>query len=129
MSHLITSIPGSSNYFAGGIVAYSNAIKINQLGVDEKIIQNKGAVSEECAVAMAIGANKLFGTDYSIAVTGIAGPSGGTPEKPVGLVWMACCDRSGKVKTFKQQFDRGRIPNIQFSAVNALNLLRITFLT
>ncbi len=84
----ITSIPGSSKYFMGSVVAYSNEVKKNQLGVSEEILNTVGAVSEQTVKQMALGAKQLFGTDYAISTSGIAGPDGGTEEKPVGTVWI-----------------------------------------
>lgn len=89
IAHKITSIAGSSAYFKGSVVAYSNEIKTRILGVDEDLISTYGAVSREVVEAMAIGAKKLMKTDYAIATSGIAGPDGGTAEKPVGTVWIA----------------------------------------
>lgn len=85
---LLTSVPGSSKYFLGGIVAYANGVKIEQLGVDPKILDEHGAVSEECALAMAEGCRKRFQSDYALSITGIAGPDGGTEEKPVGTTFI-----------------------------------------
>lgn len=85
----ITDVPGSSEYFKGGVVAYSNEAKASLLGVPIALIENHGAVSEPVARAMAEGARKKFGSDIAVATTGISGPGGGTPEKPVGLVWIA----------------------------------------
>jgi nicotinamide-nucleotide amidase len=93
----ITDVPGSSEYFVAGIVAYANAAKIRFLGVEERIIREHGAVSEECARSMAEGARARTGTDFALAVTGIAGPGGGTAEKPVGLAFLAVADSSGTV--------------------------------
>ena len=84
----ITNIPGSSRYFLGGIIAYSNEAKINILGVKRETIERYGAVSEECAKEMAIGVSGLFHADVGISTTGIAGPGGGTEEKPIGLVYI-----------------------------------------
>ncbi len=89
----LTDIPGSSTYFMGGIVAYNNTIKIEHLGVDKELIDNKGAVSQEVAVAMARGICKLFKTDLGLAVTGIAGPGGGSREKPVGTVYFSISEK------------------------------------
>ncbi len=89
LSHLITSVPGSSDYFIGSVVSYSNEIKKNELGVTENDLKNFGAVSKEVVEAMANGIRKKFKTDYSIATSGIAGPTGGTEEKPVGTIWIA----------------------------------------
>lgn len=102
IGHLLTEVPGSSQAFLGGVVAYHNRAKVAILGVDEGVLQREGAVSEAVARAMAEGVRRLFGTDPSglsppgrslaLAVTGIAGPTGGTPEKPVGLTYMALTD-------------------------------------
>lgn len=93
----LTSVPGSSRSFVGGIVAYDNAVKIAQLGVADDLLRAQGAVSEAVAVAMAKGVRKALGCDIGIATTGIAGPDGGTPEKPVGLVWCAVDGPDGAV--------------------------------
>lgn len=85
----LTAIPGSSAYYLGSIIAYSNALKIKALGVSKQTLERYGAVSEEVVKEMAAGAIELTGSDYSLAVTGIAGPEGGTAEKPVGTVWCA----------------------------------------
>lgn len=104
---LLTSRPGSSKWFKGGVIAYSNDMKTDVLDVPVEILEENGAVSEEVAVAMARGVRKLTGADYSISVTGIAGPAGGSGEKPVGTVWMAILgDRS--VMTEKAIFPGGR---------------------
>jgi len=89
IAHLITSISGSSDYFVGGVVAYSDEVKENILGVKTETLKKHGAVSEQTVTEMAIGALTKFKTDYAIAVTGIAGPTGGTADKPVGTVWIA----------------------------------------
>lgn len=88
MASLITRIPGSSEYFIGGAVTYANEAKIELLSVPERFLRLFGAVSREVALSMAEGARKHFGTDFALSVTGIAGPSGGSPEKPVGTVWI-----------------------------------------
>ena len=93
----ITDVPGASDYFVGAIVAYSNEIKEGLLGVSKEILQADGAVSERCAAAMAEGVRAALGADYSVATTGIAGPGGGTDEKPVGLVYVAVADERGTV--------------------------------
>ena len=85
----ITSVPGSSEYFAGGVIAYSNRIKERILNVSAETLANFGAVSEQCAREMVVGVRELFGTELGIAITGIAGPSGGTADKPVGTVYIA----------------------------------------
>lgn len=97
----ITSVPGASAAFLGGVVAYDNAVKVEQLGVDPELVRQFGAVSEEVAVAMAAGARARLGADLALAVTGIAGPDGGTPEKPVGLVFLALDDARGTSRAWK----------------------------
>lgn len=118
----ITAVPGSSDYFAGSIVAYSNQIKIEQLFVNKQTLDNYGAVSEQTVVEMLNGALKALHTDYAIATTGIAGPGGGTVEKPVGTVWIAVGTKE-KCITFKQESNRGREANIERTINNALVML------
>lgn len=118
----LTSISGSSEYFKGGIVAYSNDMKIKFLDVSNEIIDNFGAVSEETVKAMAKGAMLNIGTDCAIATSGIAGPNGGTENKPVGTVWIAVAYKD-EVRTLKQEIDRGRLMNIERAVNNAFLLL------
>jgi nicotinamide-nucleotide amidase len=122
VSHLITSIPGSSDYFTGGLVAYQNEVKIKELGVSRKTLEKFGAVSEETVREMSMGCREKFNSDYGISTSGIAGPSGGTPEKPVGTVWMAVTDPSGTI-TRKFSIAKDRINNIKYSSTAALILL------
>lgn len=124
IAHLITAIPGSSKYYLGSVVSYDNSIKTNLLHVNASTLASAGAVSEETVTEMALNAVKLMNTSYSIAVSGIMGPSGGTTEKPVGLVWIAAANNKGQVakKSFNFRFDRQR--NIEMTATNALNFLR-----
>ncbi len=103
IGHAITEVPGSSEYFLGGIVAYENNIKIGVLGVDRKIIETHGAVSEPVVTAMAEGVRQAMGADVGLATSGIAGPGGGTPEKPVGLVHMAV-SLPGRTEHFSRKF-------------------------
>lgn len=91
----LTSVPGASEVFRGGVIAYDNAVKTEDLGVPPVVLAEHGAVSEAAALAMAIGARSHFGAEMAISVTGIAGPTGGTPEKPIGTVWLALADQSG----------------------------------
>ena len=124
VSHLITSIPGSSLYYKGSIVSYANEVKQNLLYVDAGVLEQHGAVSRQVVEAMAAGARKQLKTDYSLAVSGIAGPDGGTPEKPVGTVWIALADKDGIIsQLFHFGEHRGR--NIRRSALAALNMLRL----
>jgi nicotinamide-nucleotide amidase len=119
----IVSIPGSSEYFKGSVVAYSNAIKTEMLGVMEQTLSGHGAVSQPVVKEMAEGVLKLYQTDYSVAVSGIAGPSGGTKEKPVGLTWIAVASHE---KTIAKSYFFGnkRDVNIQKATNTALNMLR-----
>lgn len=105
---LITDNPGSSEYFLGGVVSYSNKAKMNLLGVKDSTLEKHGAVSEETVKEMVVGVQKLIGSDYAIAVSGIAGPGGGTAEKPVGLVYIGTLGRSGLIIT-KNNFSGARI--------------------
>lgn len=123
IAQLITSIPGSSQYFKGSVVAYANDIKTALLDVPAELIERYGAVSKEVAESMAIGVKSRLNTHYSISTTGIAGPDGGTEDKPVGTVWIAISAPDG---TFSKKFTFGkeRDINIQRSAMAALNMLR-----
>lgn len=123
ISHLVTSVPGSSVYYMGSTITYSYQSKTDLLGVPAELIQTKGAVSEEVALWMAKGVKEKFNVDYAIATTGVAGPSGGTPDKPVGTVWIAIGTPKG-VTAQKFQFGGDRQRNIQMTGMNALNLLR-----
>lgn len=122
ISHLITQQAGSSKVFKGGAVSYSNELKKSMLGVSEDTLNEFGAVSEETVKEMAVGAIMNYHSDYSISVSGIAGPDGGSPDKPVGTVWIAVSGK-GKTVTKKFQFGNKRIQNIERSAINALSLL------
>lgn len=122
VAHRITAIPGSSAYFLGSIVAYANDAKHHLLGVPNRVLETKGAVSQECARAMAEGARRAFGADVAVATTGIAGPGGATVRKPVGLVYLALAS-SGGVVVEEHRFsgDRGAI--VAAAAEAALRLL------
>jgi nicotinamide-nucleotide amidase len=123
LASLITDISGSSKYFLGGVNVYSNESKINILKIDSDIINTKGAVSEEVAVQMALNSRKLFGSDYSLSVTGIAGPEGGSREKPVGLVYIGfACNEKQYARKFL--FGNRRDNNKLRSAKMALEILR-----
>ena len=123
VSHKLTNVPGSSNYFNRGVVAYSNRAKIEILGVPEKTIKTHGAVSPDTALAMAEGVKHISETDIGLSTTGIAGPGGGTPAKPVGLVYIGYVDN--KRSFFEEHhFTRDRWWNKERSAVTALDLVR-----
>jgi nicotinamide-nucleotide amidase len=123
ISHLITSIAGSSDYYVGSVITYSYEIKTLELNINADLLNTKGAVSQEVVEQMASEVRRKFKTDYSIAVSGIAGPSGGTPEKPVGTVWIAIATPQ-RVFSKRFQFANNRLRNIQMTANAALNLLR-----
>lgn len=119
VASMITSVPGSSEYYLGSVVSYANSVKQEVLGVPAEIIKEFGAVSSECVGAMAEGVRKLTGTDFSVATSGIAGPGGGSAEKPVGLVWIGVSSQSG-TQTYKLTFNSDRKRNIERFASSAL---------
>lgn len=123
IAHLVTSVPGSSAYFMGGVVSYSYESKTNMLGVTKETLEKFGAVSEEVVTQMAGGARKEFKTDWAVSASGIAGPDGGMEGKPVGTVWIAVAGPNG-VKAKKFQFGGDRERNIAVTAITALNMLR-----
>jgi nicotinamide-nucleotide amidase len=119
----ITDIAGASSYFVGGILAYSNEVKLRELSVPAEIIGQHGAVSEECALAMAEGCRKRFETDYALSITGIAGPSGGTDDKPVGTTYIGLA--SAHARTAKlARLGNDRTINRLRSVYIALEMLR-----
>lgn len=122
IAHLITSVPGSSDYFKGSVVSYANEVKIKVLGVNSNDLDREGAVSETVVLQMAEGVKKLLGTDYAVSTSGIAGPDGGTPEKPVGTVWIGVAT---PVKTFARKFvfSFTRERNIAKAGAKALELV------
>jgi nicotinamide-nucleotide amidase len=124
LAHLITSVPGSSDYYLGSVIAYSNTVKQELLGVSEQSLIDYGAVSEQVVREMAEGARKRFNTDFAVSTSGVAGPDGGTAEKPVGTVWIAVASKTGTVaKKFMFGEHRGR--NIRRAALAALNMVRV----
>ncbi len=123
LAHKITAVPGASDYFKGSVIAYSNEVKIKQLQVSPATLQQFGAVSKATVEEMVRGALQLFGTDMAIAISGIAGPGGGTPEKPVGLIWLAIGD-SERIVTQRLQLWKDRSKNIEYTAVQGLNMIR-----
>lgn len=124
ISHLITSHPGSSQYYKGGVVAYSNEVKENILGVNSEDIHTYGAVSQQVVEQMAEGARKVLNVDYAIATSGVAGPDGGTEEKPVGTIWVAVAGPKGVVSE-KFELYKVRERNIRVTALKSLNMLRV----
>jgi PncC family amidohydrolase len=122
LGHLLTNLPGSSDFFKGGIVAYSNDVKHTLLKVEDAILEQHGAVSQETALAMVRGARKTLDVELAAAITGIAGPGGGTKDKPVGTVWIAVSLPGGeKTKLFHIQGNRLQVK--QQSAQAALEML------
>jgi nicotinamide-nucleotide amidase len=124
VSSLLTDVPGSSAYFLGTIVPYADRSKETLLGVGEETLERHGAVSEETAREMARGARERFGSDLAAAITGIAGPDGGTPEKPVGTVFFAVVDREGREKASKRFFGGDRAMVRRTSAMFSLEMIR-----
>ena len=122
ISSMITSVPGSSEYFLGAVTSYANSVKQNVLGVPAEIIEKYGAVSSECVAAMAEGVRKLTCSDYSVATSGIAGPGGGSEEKPVGTVWIGVASEHG-TETFRLRFNSDRKRNIERFSSSALHIL------
>ena len=122
IGHTLTNVPGSSAYYVGGVIAYTNALKTKLLQVSPATLDRHGAVSEPTAREMAQGIQALTDADIGIATTGIAGPGGGTPEKPVGLVWVGLAGRDTTVTSFL--FDGGRLENKHAAVQAALQMVR-----
>lgn len=118
----IIAVPGASDYFKGGIICYTNEIKENLLGVPAELIEEKTAVCEEVAIEMVKGAVKTLNTDYAVAVTGIAGPGGGTKDIPVGTIWVACGSAENVITGLLTE-DQGRDVNLMAATTKALQLL------
>ncbi len=125
LSHLITSVPGSSDYFLGSMIPYAYEIKMRQLGVKPETLEKYGAVSEPTISEMASVVRARFNTDIGVATSGIAGPGGATPDKPVGTVWIAYSDKHQTV-TKKLQLSKDRAINIRMASVAVLNLIRLS---
>ena len=121
IAEAIISVPGASKYFKGGIISYVDEIKESLLGVDHQVLEEQTAVCEEVARQMVIGACKALNTDYAISATGVAGPTGGTKEIPVGTIWLAC-GNAEKVVTVKVQEDHGRDINLAIATNRAMSL-------
>ena len=128
ISHIVTSKSGASQYFNGSIVAYQNSIKISLLDVLPETLSSYGAVSKETVVEMLLSVLHTLDSDVGIAVSGIAGPGGVTPEKPIGTVWIAVGNRS-KQHTIKLNLSKHREQNIEYTSYAALNMLRKFLLT
>lgn len=118
----LIAVPGSSNYYEGGVIAYSEGLKKNILGVDAKIIEEQTCVCEEVARQMVIGTINHLGVDIAVATTGTAGPSGGTPEIPVGTIWIAVGTKDD-IRTIKLTEDYGRDTNLAIATNTALQML------
>ena len=118
----ITAIPGSSRFYKGGVIAYANEAKQELLHVSAETLEKHGAVSEETVCEMVNGAMDAFHTGYAIATSGIAGPGGGTPDKPVGTIWIAVGSKE-KVMTAKLDEDNGRELNVHAATKKALSML------
>lgn len=123
ISHLLTKVPGSSSYYHGSLVSYDNRLKTGKLQIDSKVIEQKGAVSKECCYDMTKGGLEFLETDYVIATTGIAGPTGGSDAKPVGTIWIGVGSKD-RIETRKFLFSRNREDNIHIFAITALDQLR-----
>lgn len=124
IAHLVTTVAGSSDYFQGAITPYHNEFKNKILGVENSVLNEYGAVSEETVIQMSENVRVMFNADFGLASSGVAGPSGGTEEKPVGTVWIACAMENRTI-TKKLQLTQDRMLNIQLTAVAVLNLLRL----
>ena len=121
IAEAIIAVPGASKYFKGGIISYVDEIKERLLGVDPQVLEEKTAVCEEVAIAMVRGACKALETDYAIAATGFAGPTGGTKDIPVGTIWLAC-GTPDHVVTKKVEQDFGRDINLAIATNNAMEM-------
>jgi nicotinamide-nucleotide amidase len=122
VGHTLTGIAGSSDYYRGGVISYSNELKVRLLGVPAETIERHGAVSAQVAVAMAEGARGRLDCDYAVSVTGVAGPAGGTPDKPVGLTYVAAAGPSGH-EVRRHRWAGDRAANKENSAAAAIELL------
>ena len=122
LAEALIAVPGSSNYFNGSIIAYTNEVKENLLGAEHQVLEEQTAVSEEVARQMVLGAIKTLRVDFAVAVTGVAGPAGGTPENPVGTIWIGYgCNTD--VRTWKLSEDFGRDINLSIATSKALQLM------
>ena len=121
IAEAIISVPGASKYFKGGIISYVNEVKENLLGVSHETLEEQTAVCEEVAIQMVVGACKALNTDYAISATGVAGPTGGTKDIPVGTIWLACGNKD-RVVTCKVEEDHGRDINLAIATSRAMQM-------
>jgi nicotinamide-nucleotide amidase len=121
IAEAIIAVPGASKYFKGGIISYVNEVKESLLGVDPLVLEEKTAVCEEVAIQMVKGACRTLNTDYAISATGVAGPSGGSKDIPVGTIWLAC-GNADRVVTLKVEEDHGRDINLAIATNKAMQL-------
>ena len=121
IAEALMSVPGASKYFKGGVISYVNEIKESLLGVNHEVLEEKTAVCEEVAIAMVKGACRTLNTNYAVAATGFAGPTGGTKEMPVGTIWLACGNED-RVMTVKVEEDHGRDINLAIATNRAMQL-------
>ena len=121
IAEALMSVPGASKYFKGGVISYVNEIKESLLGVSHEVLEEKTAVCEEVAIAMVMGACRTLNTNYAVAATGFAGPTGGTKEIPVGTIWLACGNED-RVMTVKVEEDHGRDINLAIATNRAMQL-------
>jgi nicotinamide-nucleotide amidase len=124
----IASISGASAYYQGALLTYSNSLKVKIAQVNNDTLKEFGAVSEEVAIEMAANGRKILGVDFCLSTTGVAGPTGGTPEKPIGLVWIGLSGPSGTIAR-KFQFGDNRERNLEMTALSAMNWLRYVLQT
>ena len=126
VAYRLTSIPGSSLYFVGGVLAYSNTVKQRLLNVAEELLRTQGSVSEDTALAMARGVRQLVGSDIGVSTTGVTGPGGGTPERPVGLFFVAVAGPGDWERCERHVFNDDRDENKRLAAEAALELVQRT---
>lgn len=121
IAEAIIAVPGASKYFKGGIISYTDEVKASLLGVDAQLLEEKTAVCEDVAKAMVVGACKALATNYAIAATGFAGPTGGTKEIPVGTIWLACGSEDD-IRTMKVEEDHGRDINLAIATNKGMQM-------
>jgi nicotinamide-nucleotide amidase len=123
LGHVLTSVAGSSAYYVGGVVSYSNALKQTLLGVSQDTLSTHGAVSEQTVIEMAEGANNRLGSEVAISISGIAGPEGGSPEKPVGTIWIGLAQQGKPTEAIKINATKDRLKNIEYATNVAMGRL------